>query len=306
MSKLPATDDLRVFAAVARRASFAAAAQDLGASPAYVSKRVAALEAALGLRLLHRTTRRVAVTEQGERVFQAAQHILEGVDQLVEAATQIRQNPRGLLRVSSSFGFGRRVVAPVLDELTALHPELQVRLELFDRPVDLAAEGFDLDVCVGDRVAPHWIAQPLAANHRVLCAAPAYLQRRGAPRSVADLAGHDCLVIRERDHVFGTWRLQGPGGEAAVQVSGPLSANDGEVAVQWALAGRGVVLRSVWDVSAHLARGALVQVLPDWRQDAPVWAVYPARLETSAKVRVCVQFLRQRLAAVLPVQAPSV
>ena len=306
MSKLPATDDLRVFTAVARKASFAAAALALDVSPAYVSKRVAALERSLGLRLLHRTTRRVTVTEQGERVFQAAQHILDGVDQLVEVATQTRQQPRGLLRVSSSFGFGRRVVAPALAELTALHPQLQVRLELFDRPVDLAAEGFDLDVCVGDRVAPHLLARPLAANHRVLCASPAYVQRRGLPRTVADLAAHDCLVIRERDHVFGTWRLQGPGGEAVVQVSGPLSANDGEAAVQWALSGRGVVLRSLWDVAPHLASGALLPVLPDWQQSAPVWAVYPSRLETSAKVRVCVQFLQQRLANLLPAPPRSV
>jgi LysR family transcriptional activator of dmlA len=289
--KTPPTDDLRVFCAVVRKASFAAAAQELLASPAFVSKRIRLLEQELGVSLLHRTTRRVTLTDQGERVFHWAQRILDDMDQLLQEVSVTRREPRGLLRISSSFGFGRNVVAPALSRLVGRYPGLQVRLEVFDRLVDVAGEGFDLDVRVGDDIAPHLIARPLAENHRVLCAAPAYLAHRGMPRTPAELSAHDCLLIKERDQVFGVWRLRAGTQEQAVKVTGPLSANNGEMVVQWAVDGLGVVLRSLWDVGAHLKAGRLVQVLPDWRQDANIWAVYPARLDRSAKVRVGVEFL---------------
>lgn len=294
-------EDLRVFLSVVRRASFAAAAQELGASPAYVSKRIRLLEAELGVQLLHRTTRRVAVTEDGERVFGWAQRILDDIDHLVQDVSTAAGEPRGLLRMSSSFGFGRNVVAPAMSQLVARHPGLQVRLEVFDRLVDVAAEGIDLDVRVGDEIAPHLIARKLAHNHRVLCAAPAYLQRKGLPRGIAELSAHDCLVIKERDHPFGVWKLRAGAEERTVKVTGPLSANHGEIAVQWAVDGHGIVLRSVWDVAALLQSGQLVQVLPEWRQEANVWAVYPTRLDRSAKVRACVEFLQDYFRRAMPV-----
>ena len=287
---------------VVRKASFAQAAQELGASPAFVSKRIRLLEEDLAVKLLHRTTRRVSVTEEGERVFHWAQRILDDMEQLLQEVTITRTEPRGLLRVSSSFGFGRQIVAPAVSQLVQQHPGLQVRLEVFDRLVDVAGEGFDLDVRVGDEIASHLIARRLADNHRVLCAAPAYLARRGMPRAIVDLAAHDCLVIKERDHPFGVWRLRSGAQEASVKVRGPLSANNGEMAVQWAVDGCGVVLRSLWDVGAHLRAGRLVQVLPQWRQEANVWAVYPTRLERSAKVRVCVEFLQEHFRAEWMVQ----
>jgi len=289
-------DDLRVFCVVVRKASFVAAADDLGASSAYVSKRIRLLETQLGTRLLHRTTRRVALTDEGERVYRWAQRILDDVDQLLQEVGGTRAQARGPLRVCSSFGFGQQVVAPALGALVEAHPALQVRLELFDRLVDVAAEGFDLDVRVGNDIAPHLIARKLADNHRVLCAAPAYLAARGTPRTPPELAGHDCLPIKERDHPFGVWRLLCEGQEQTVKVSGKLSSNHGEVALRWALDGRGIVLRSVWQVAPLLASGQLVQVLPGCTQPADIWAVYPVRLERSAKLRVAVEFLAQWLA----------
>ena len=128
----------------------------------------------------------------------------------------------------------------------------------------------------------------------MLCAAPAYLARRGTPRTLAELPGHDCLVIKERDHPFGVWRLRQGAQEQTVKVRGPLSANNGEMVVQWAVDGRGIALRSMWDVAPLLQSGQLVQVLPEWRQEANIWAVYPTRLERSAKVRVCVEFLQEQ------------
>jgi LysR family transcriptional activator of dmlA len=287
-------EDLRVFIEVARKSSFSAAAQALGVSPAYISKRIHMLEAALAVKLFHRTTRRVVVSEDGERVYALAQRILDDIDHLYEEVSSTRRDPRGLLRICSSFGFGRRVVALAISELSTLYPALQVRFEVFDRLVDVATEGFDLDIRVGDEIAPHHIARRLGDNRRVLCASPAYLARRGRPRTLADLASHDCLVIKERDHPFGVWKLRngsGPGNtEQTVKVTGPLSSNNGEIVVRWAIDGRGIVLRSLWDVGPMLATGELEQILPECSQEANIWAVYPSRLTSSAKIRVCVEF----------------
>ncbi|KQP35400.1 LysR substrate-binding domain-containing protein [Pseudorhodoferax sp. Leaf274] len=295
MNNDPLPEDLRVFSAVVRKSSFSGAAEELGVSPAYVTKRVRILETILNTKLFHRTTRRVVVTEEGERVYHWALKILDDVDHLIEEIGVTRKVPRGSLRVCSSFGFGRRVVAPALSELLAKYPLLQVRFEVFDRLVDVATEGFDLDVRVGDEIAPHLIAKRLASNHRVLCAAPSYLKRRGTPRTLADLAMHDCLIIKERDHPFGVWRLRHGKQEETIKVRGPLSSNNGEMVVQWAVDGRGVALRSTWDVGPLIQEGKLVHILPEYTQEANVWAVYPSRLNTSAKVRVCVSFLEEFL-----------
>ena len=296
-------EDLRVFTAAARKASFAAAAEELGMSPAYISKRIGILEQMLGVRLFHRTTRRVVVSEDGERVYAHAMTILENLDSLLHEVAERRDVPRGLLRICSSFGFGRNVVAPVVARLVAAHPSLQVRFEVFDRLVDIVGEGFDLDIRVGDDIAPHLIARKLMSNHRILCASPAYLKQHGTPRRLQELAGHNCLAIKERDLPFGVWALHSSSGsgssgaaEESVKVTGTLSSNHGEIALHWAVEGAGIVLRSRWDAQPHIDRGELVQILPHYTQSANVWAVYPQRLAGSAKVRVCVEFLERQLA----------
>ncbi|MGE8114424.1 LysR substrate-binding domain-containing protein [Pseudomonas sp. NPDC086566] len=296
MNNLPNLDDLDIFLQVARRASFAAVAEARGMSAAFVSKRIRLLEADLGVRLLHRTTRRVTVSEEGVRVYQWAQQIFEALQRMGDDLDARQREPAGQLRIASSLGLGRRMVAPALSELAARYPRLDIRLDVHDRLVDLVAEGVDLDIRVGDQIAPNLIAKRLARNWRVLCAAPDYLARRGTPKNLADLASHDCLVIKERDHPFGVWHLEGPGGEESVRVTGALSSNHGEVVHQWCLDGRGVVLRSWWDVHDSLADGRLVQVLEGYRQSADIWAVYTAPLAGSAKVRVAVEFFREYFA----------
>jgi len=287
--------NLRVFVEVVRRGSFSGAAESLGMSAAFVSKRIGVLEAQLGVRLFERSTRRVLITEEGEQVYSRAQLILEQLDDMLDEVSERRQEPAGRLRICSSFGFGRKVVAPVIARLAASHPKLQIRLEVFDRLVDTVAEGFDLDVRIGDDLPPQLVARKLMDNHRILCAAPGYIARHGMPKSLKELASHQCLVIKERDHPFGTWRLRGKGGEETVRVSGALSTNHGEIALRWAVEGAGIVLRSLWDAQGYLESGALVQVLPDYTQPASVWAVYPQRLAGSGRVRVCVDFLRRHL-----------
>lgn len=292
-------EDLRVFVIAARKSSFAAAAEELGMSPAYVSKRIGILEDRLGVRLFHRTTRRVVITEDGERVYARAQTILENLDSLLDEVSEPRRIPRGQLRISSSFGFGRIVAAPALAKLVRTYPGLQIRFEVFDRLVDIVAEGFDLDVRVGDAIAPHLIAKRLMANYRILCAAPEYLARHGIPKSLQELSSHNCLAIKERDHPFGVWRLRKGANDEVVKVTGMLSSNHGEIASQWAAEGAGIVLRSLWDAQPYIDAGKLVQILPEYRQEANVWAVYPQRLAGSAKVRLCVEFLQAHLASQL-------
>ena len=289
-------EDLHVFATVVRKGSFAAAAEELGMSPAYVSKRIGVLENILGVRLFQRTTRRVVVTLEGEQVYARAQAILAQLDDLVDELAEGRREPSGQLRICSSFGFGRNLVAPAIAQLAASYPGLQIRFEVFDRLVDIVTEGFDLDVRVGDEIPPQLIARRLRPNGRILCASPAYLARHGSPKNLQDLAGHQCLPIKERDHPFGVWRLRGRNGEETVKVSGALSTNHGEIALRWALDGAGIVLRSRWDAQPYLDAGQLVVVLPEYTQEANVWAVYPQRLAGSARLRVCVEFLEAQLA----------
>ncbi len=287
--------DLRVFVTVVRKGSFLRAAEELGMSPAFVSKRIGILEDSLGVRLFERSTRRVVITDDGEQVYGRAQRILEQLDDMLDELSERSGEPGGQLRICSSFGFGRNVVAPVIAQLAAAHPKLQIRFEVFDRLVDTVGEGFDLDVRIGDDIPPQLVARKLMDNHRILCASPDYLARHGMPRTLQDLAAHQCLAIKERDHPLGTWRLHGKNGEETVRVAGALSTNHGEIALRWAVEGAGIVLRSLWDARAYLDDGRLLQVLPEYTQPASVWAVYPQRLAGSGRVRVCVDFLRRYL-----------
>lgn len=282
---------MRLFCAVVRAQSFAAVARELGLSKAVISKRINLLERALQAKLLHRTTRRLTVTEQGDTVYQRALRILEDVDAMAQAITTHREAPSGLLRLCSSSGFGRRELAPALAALAKRYPQLELQLELLDRPVDLVGEGFQLDIRLGQVQEPHLITRRIAYNQRVLCTAPSYVAQHGTPQTLQELTKHQCLVIRERDQDVGRWTLVGPQGPETVKVSGALSANNGEVVHHWAIEGLGILLRSLWDVGPSIAQGKLVRLLPDYAQEAHVWAVYPTRLAHAAKVRVCVEFL---------------
>jgi LysR family transcriptional activator of dmlA len=288
--------DLRVFCLAARKASFAATAMELGTSPAFVSKRIAMLEKALGVTLFHRAARRVTVTDDGERVYAAAQQIFQGVEHMGETVAGGRLDPRGALRVTTSFRLGRKHIAPALSLLAQRYPALEITLDAVDRRVDLIAENIDLDVRIDEVQEPHLVAHRIAESTRVLCAAPTYLERRGVPGSVADLSQHDCLVLRDRNQPFGVWRLTGPNGIEKVKVTGRLSSNNAEIVRGWAIDGHGILLPSRWDVHADLIAGRLVSILPAYKQPADIWAASTVRLSHSAKVRVCVRFLQEQLA----------
>ncbi|MBS1229288.1 MAG: putative LysR family transcriptional regulator [Proteobacteria bacterium] len=256
---------------------------------------MAILEKTLGVTLFARTTRRVAISEDGEAVHQWARKVLEAADGLTESLRGARCEPRGMLRISADCRLGHKYLAPVLADFCQCYPAVEISLQLVDRPVDLVGEAIDIDIRLGDVDESQLIAHRIFACHRILCAAPAYLERRGHPASLADLAQHDCLARRASDQSFAVWRLYGPGGLEAVKVTGPLSTNSAEVALLWAHAGLGVALVAERDVAASLDASTMVQILPAYRQPADVWAVCRERLTDSAKLGLCVRFLQQRL-----------
>ncbi|SEF81140.1 LysR substrate-binding domain-containing protein [Vibrio hangzhouensis] len=290
--QFPLPEDLRVFLTIIRKESFVAAAEDLGQSPAYISKRVQILEKTLGTKLFHRSTRKIALTEDGIHAQRWATQIIEDMDNFIDDLSKVSQTARGTLNICCSFGFGRNHISKAISQLAERFPELEIRLEVFDRAVELIQEGFDLEIRVGNDLPQQHICKPLLDNQRILCASPTYLEQFGQPATLEELEEHDCLVIKERNTPFGTWNLSDGVNEMTVKIPARLSSNSGEIALQWALDGRGIVLRSHWDVEKYLKRGELVQVLPQYTQSANVWAIYPTRLSHSAKLRACVESLQ--------------
>ena len=296
--QFPLPEDLRVFLTVLRKGSFAAAAEELAQSPAYISKRIQILEKTLKTKLMHRTTRKLVLTEGGKSAQRWALQVLDDLDEFANELSDARDTPRGLLHISGTLGFGRTHVAPAVSLLCKKYPNLEVRLELLDRAVDIVREGYDIEIRVGDDVPEQHICKKLVDNQRIFCASPEYLSKAGEPLTLDDLRHHQCLAIKERASPVGIWHVSdGEGGNHTLRVEGPLSSNSGEIVLQWALDGHGVMLRSLWNVKAHLEQGRLVQVLQDYTQSANIWGVYPTRPSHSAKLRVCMEFLEQHFKA---------
>lgn len=296
------TPDLAFFALLARHTSLAAAAQALGVTPPAVSRRLAALEERLGVRLVQRTTRSLSLTPEGERYAEEGQRILGEIEELERSLAASRDEPRGLLRINATFGFGRRHLSPAVSDFVRQYPDIEVILQLTDRPLDLAGDGMDIGIRIGPPPDTRVLARKIAGNRRLLCAAPTYLDQAGTPDTPRDLASHRCIVIRENDAAFNNWHLVNGHLHETVKVHGPVSTNHGEIAVDWALAGHGILLRSEWDLAAFLDRGELARVLPPWvGTSADIHAVYPQRHHLSAKVRVFIDYLCERFAAHPPV-----
>ncbi len=289
--------DLGFFTLLARQPSLAAAAQTLGVTPPAVSRRLAALEKRLGVRLLNRTTRRLSLTPEGERYLEDGEKILRDLEGLERSLLASREIPRGLLRINATFGFGRRHLAPLISEFALAWPLLEIILQLTDRPLDLTEHAMDIGIRFGAPPDARILARKIAGNRRLLCASPDYLAARGTPHEPRDLQQHSCIVIREDNAAFNNWQLADGKQQTLVKVRGPLATNHGEIAVDWAIAGHGIVLRSEWDVSGYLRSGRLVRVLEPWVGGAAdIHAIYPQRHHLSATVRVFVDFLAERFA----------
>jgi DNA-binding transcriptional LysR family regulator len=274
-----------------------AAAAELGVSPAVVSKRLATLERRAGQRLIHRTTRRLAPTDEGLALLPHVERVLEALAAAEARLAQGAEAPQGLLRVSTPISFGRLHVAPVAAVLVERHRGLDIELLLDDRLVDLVDARIDVAVRIGQPRDSSAVLHRLADSYRILVAAPAYLDRRGRPTHPDDLTAHDGL---RWDSATTPWRLEGPGG-AVVEVAtrSRLRANSGDVVQDWTLTGQGVLLKSEADVAAELRAGRLERVLPDWASaPAPIYALTPSRRQTPAKVRVFLAAMAEALAAI--------
>jgi DNA-binding transcriptional LysR family regulator len=290
--------DLNLFALVARHRNLAAAARELGVTPPSISKRLAQLEKRLGVRLVNRTTRRLSLTAEGEIYLANGSRILDDLAELEQLVTSSRAEPTGLLRVNASFGFGRAHVAPAISRFSERFPSMKIQLHLTDRPVSLQEEGFDLGIRFGEVPDARISARLLLKNRRLVCAAPGYVKRHGAPAMPHDLTHHACLVLRENESAYGTWHFARGKKSETVKVDGPLSSNDGSAVLKWALDGRGIAVRSAWEISRHLQRGELVPLLTDWAlPNADIHAIYLERHRLSAKLRTFIDFLGDELKA---------
>lgn len=284
--------DLNLFALVARNRNLAAAARELGVTPPAVSKRLAQLERRLGVRLMNRTTRRLSLTPEGELYLANGSRILDELSELEQLVTRSRGEPAGLLRVNASFGFGRTYIVPAISEFVARFPSMQIQLQLTERPMSLQEEGYDLGIRFGEVLDARIYARLLRKNRRIVCASPAYLKQHGKPSVPHDLARHACIVLRENDSAYGTWHFSRGKRAETVKVDGALSSNDGSAVLRWALDGRGIVVRSEWEVAGHIARGELTPLLAEWSlPNADIHAIYLERNRLSAKLRAFVDFL---------------
>ncbi|NGZ87671.1 LysR family transcriptional regulator [Duganella aceris] len=294
---MDAVSDLAFFALLMKQGSLAAVARELGVTPPVVTKRLAALERRLGVRLLNRTTRRMSVTHEGEVYLSNGARILADIEELEMKVVSSRAEPKGLLRVNASFGFGRRHIAPAVAAFARRYPEVEVQLQMTERPMNLVDAAYDIGIRIGELPDARITARKIASNRRLLCASPLYLDRVAAPATPNELQRHDCIVIREDEAAYGVWHLSNGRRQEMVKVRGALSTNDGETAVAWALDGYGIIMRSQWDAAPYLRSGRLVPVLAEWSlPGADIFAVYPERLNLSAKVSAFVDFLAERFA----------
>lgn len=270
----------------------AATAQELGLTPPAVSKRLAQIEKRLGVRLLQRTTRQISLTPEGETYLNEGANVLANLEELERSVSRSRNTPKGVIKVGATLGFGRRFIAPAIAKFSDLYPEVEVQLTLNDRPINIVEKGLDVVIRFGELPDVRLTARLLANNHRVLCAAPDYLKRMGEPESPKDLSKHQCLFIREADESYGTWHFHQGQKSETVKVRGPLTSNDGESVMKWALEGRGIMVRSIWDVEKYIKSNHLEIILPEWRLPAAnIYVVFPTRNNLSAKNRAFVDFL---------------
>jgi DNA-binding transcriptional LysR family regulator len=242
----------------------------------------------------------MSLTPEGELYLDHARRILSEIDDMAQLLGTSKAMPKGLLRVNATLGFGRSHVAPLISRFVRKHPEVEVQLQLSVNPPPISEDSFDVCIRFGAPPDSRVIARHIAPNRRLLCAAPGYLARHGIPKVPNDLTKHNCIGIRQGEEAYGVWRLSSGRGKKvateAIKTRGNLSTNDGEIAVNWALDGHGILMRAEWDIERYLKNGRLVQVLPQYyTPDADIHAVYPQRHQMAARVRAFVDFVAQSL-----------
>lgn len=285
--------EMKVFAAVVDAGSFVRAAEAVNTSKTAVSRLVGELEARLGVRLIHRTTRRLSLTDEGAAFHARCKELLAGVDEAEAEITAHAGEVVGQLRLNVPVSFGLLHLAPLWADFLHQHPKVTLDVSLADRLVDLVDEGYDLAVRIARLPSSSLISRQLTSTRMMLCASPVYLRERGRPEAPADLASHAVLAYTLLS-TGDSWEFDGPAGRVAVKVSPRLLSNNGETCVAAALLHQGVILQPSFLVAQHLASGALVELMPQYRSmELGVYAVYPTRRHLPAKVRVMVDYLAQ-------------
>ena len=286
---MTAITDLDIFARVARTGNMSAAGREMGLSPAVVSKRISLLEDELGARLFQRTTRQLTLTETGEGYYRRVVDILNLVEEAEDFVTRRNDKPRGVLKVTAPTSFSRLHIAPYLSEFLSRYPEIELDFHLTDDFVDIISRGFDVAIRIGELQDSSLVQKKLAADQRVICASPKYLEKAGIPLTVGDLDFHNCLSAGAQD----IWRLQGADGPQQFRVKCNIRSNSAEFVREAIMSGLGLGLRSIWDVGPELKSGALKIVLPELRgaDTVSIYAVYPCRDFMPAKVNALIDFL---------------
>ena len=285
---------IEAFVAAVDTGSLARAALVAEVTPVMVGRRIDALERRLGARLLHRSTRRLALTEQGAVYLEYCRKLLADLDHADNLINEGRHTAAGHLLVSAPAGFGRRHVALHGPSFVANNPNVKVSFDLNDQVVDLLRQGFDMAVRIGGALDPTFVAIKLASNRRVVCGTPDYFHRKGVPRTLDDLARHNCLAFNLQGGQQGGWHFRVGDKPVTVRVSGNLECNDSELLHRWTGEGLGISWRSTWEIQGRLARGELVTVLDEFALPVyDIMAVYPQQRHVPAKVRFFIDHLKR-------------
>ncbi|MGE1527049.1 LysR family transcriptional regulator [Pseudomonas ceruminis] len=285
--------ELQSFVVVAQKGSFAAAALSEGVTPAMLGRRLDALEKRLGVKLMHRSTRGLHLTELGEQLLERAKGLLKDFDELEADISASGAMVKGSLQVSAPASFGRLHVAPHALDFHKKFPNLKLAFNLTDSVVDLVSEGYDMSIRIGGVTDPNYVAVKLFSNRRVVCGTPAYFEKYGIPTTLEDLAQHNCLAFTLQGGQQRGWTFQRDGKPIAMKVSGTMACNDGELLFSWMRQGLGLGWRSIWEIRKELASGELVTVLDDFAlADYDIVAVYPQQRFLPAKVRYFIDYLK--------------
>lgn len=287
--------DIRLLLAIRDSGSLIAAARKLGLSPSAVSQRLQQLEKKLATRLIDRSARRLVFTAEGLLLCERGNELIQQFDALFDDVQAHRGAVAGTLKINAPLGFGRRYLAPAITEFQQHHPDVDIALTLSDQPLTETAERFDIVVHIGELRVSNRVGYAIAPNARFVCAAPAFVKRFGQPVSPDDLAALPCIVLRENNEDVSLWQFSKGRTRKSIRVPSTLSCNDGDVIGQWARAGRGIILRSEWDVADDLAKGRLIRLLPEWKTpDANVIALTHNRAGLPARTRQFMQHLQAR------------
>jgi DNA-binding transcriptional LysR family regulator len=288
---------IETFIEVAEKGSLARAGLAQKISPAMLGRRIDALEKRLGVKLMHRTTRHLTLTEEGNAYLEQGTRLLADLDKAEQMIAEGRHKATGHLVVSAPAAFGRKHVASHAPEFVRTNPEVRLSFNLTDQVVDLVREGYDLGIRIGGTIDPSFVAIKLASNRRVVCGTPDYFARHGTPTTLEDLARHNCLAFNLQGGQNRGWYFQKGGKPVTVKVDGNLDCNDGELLHSWASEGLGVGWRSTWEIQSQLASGQLITVLDEFAlPDYDIMAVYPQQRHLPIRVRLFIDMLKEKYA----------